>query len=274
LAVEKKITSRNIREIVRGLEILVDENKRFERLTATQETLSLVYANADVYEQALNMLTGNNRLILEAGFESSVNKRYRIVRSKLCELNTLQFAVIVNIFPALKYYMLLKERCEVCNDNTACIMLEERIKGDPDADDEVSRLGLLGLWGIEDNRQAGEMLVALGAITEEKFKRTVAERDGVKVPPAAPPAAPPAIPSGFEDDIRGMKARGEEWGNVLTYIDKTYGYDEKLIGKATEIYYKPAPETTSSPGLEDMKHTIKDRLDKLKTQEPEPFVVN
>lgn len=152
-----------------------DENRRFERLTATRETLSLVYGNPDVYEQVINMLTGNNRFILEAGFESNINERYKIVQQKLCELNTLQFAVTVHLFPPLKFYMLLKERHELCNDNAACTIFDERIKGEPDADDEISKLGLLGLWEIEDNRQADEMLDTLGTTTEEEFKRTIDE---------------------------------------------------------------------------------------------------
>jgi len=324
---KKKPTSENIREIVESLGILTDEDARFERLTATKDVLSLVYGNAEVYERAVNMLTGNNRLVFEAGREANVDKRYRIVLQKLCELNELQFSVTANLFPPLQYYLLLKDRCELCNDNAACLVLDSIVKGEPGADDEISRLGLLGLWQIEDNRQAGAILVALGTITEEEFKRAVEEREAAVKPTEimhgcaicgglfpeskcvkarynqseewicitdferleaegkaipvkrfvpgieVPPAAPPAIPAGFEEIISGMKARGEEWGDVLTYIDKTYGYDEKLIGKATEIYYKPTPETTSSPGLEDMKHTIKDRMDKLKTEEPEPFVV-
>lgn len=243
MAVDRKITSKNIREIVKGLAAMPDENRRFERLTATQETLSLVYANPDIYEQAKNMLTGNYLLILEAGFESNITKRYKMVQKKLCELNTLQFAVTVNILPPLKYYMLLKERCERCNDNAACIVFEERIKGDPEADDEVSRLGLLGLWEVEDNRHAGEMLVALDVITEEEFKRTISEREGVE---AAPPA-PPGIPAGFEDAIKGMKAEGKEWPDILAYIDTKFGQDGQLISAAAAIFYQTQPTTTPPP---------------------------
>jgi len=298
LAVDRKITSKNIREIVKGLAAMPDENRRFERLTATQETLSLVYANPDVYEQAKNMLTGNNLFILEAGFESNITKRYKMVRNKLCELNTLQFAVTVNILPPLKYYMLLKERCERCNDNAACIVFEERIKGDPEADDEVSRLGLLGLWEIEDNRHAGEMLVVLDVITEEEFKRTIAEREGVK---AAPPA-PPGIPAGFEDAIKGMKAEGKEWDAILAYIDTEFGHDGQLISAAAAIFYqspstmtpppeptvpaevkpapppeptvpaevKPTPPIIQEGGTKDMKTEIEDRMEKLKRENQTP----
>ena len=284
MAVDRKITSKNIREIVKGLAAMPDENRRFERLTATQETLSLVYANPDVYEQAKNMLTGNNLFILEAGFESNITKRYKMVQKKLCELNTLQFAVTVNILPPLKYYMLLKERCERCNDNAACIVFEERIKGDPEADDEVSRLGLLGLWEIEDNWHAGELLVALDVITEEEFKRTIAERERVE---AAPPA-PPGIPAGFEDAIKGMKAEGKEWPDILAYIDTKFGQDGQLISAAAAIFYqtqstttpppeptvpaevKPAPPTIQEGDIKDMKTEIEDRMKKLKQENQTP----
>lgn len=291
MAVDRKITSKNIREIVKGLAAMPDENRRFERLTATQETLSLVYANPDVYEQAKNMLTGNNLFILEAGFESNITKRYKMVQKKLCELNTLQFAVTVNILPPLKYYMLLKERCERCNDNAACIVFEERIKGDPEADDEVSRLGLLGLWEIEDNWHAGELLVALDVITEEEFKRTIAEKEGVE---AAPPA-PPGIPAGFEDAIKGMKAEGKEWPDILAYIDTKFGQDGQLISAAAAIFYqtqstttplpeptvpaevKPTPPIIQEGDIKDIKTEIEDRMKKLKqenqTPEEPPLVV-
>lgn len=289
MAVDRKITSKNIREIVKGLAAMPDENRRFERLTATQETLSLVYANPDVYEQAKNMLTGTNLFILEAGFESNITKRYKMVQKKLCELNTLQFAVTVNILPPLKYYMLLKERCERCNDNAACIVFEERIKGDPEADDEVSRLGLLGLWEIEDNWHAGELLVALDVITEEEFKRTIAEKEGVG---AAPPA-PPGIPAGFEDAIKGMKAEGKEWDAILAYIDTEFGHDGQLISAAAAIFYQtpsavtPPPEPTVPvevptvipveapqvkpaappvPELTNLKKAIEERMEKLKRE--------
>ncbi|MCK5022356.1 MAG: hypothetical protein KAR54_03855, partial [Candidatus Pacebacteria bacterium] len=179
----------------------------------------------------------------EAGFESNITKRYKMVQKKLCELNTLQFAVTVNILPPLKYYMLLKERCERCNDNAACIVFEERIKGDPEADDEVSRLGLLGLWEIEDNWHAGELLVALDVITEEEFKRTIAEKEGVE---AAPPA-PPGIPAGFEDAIKGMKAEGKEWPDILAYIDTKFGQDGLLISAAAAIFYQTPSAVTPPP---------------------------
>ena len=284
MAVDRKITSKNIREIVKGLAAMPDENRRFERLTATQETLSLVYANPDVYEQAKNMLTGNNLFILEAGFESNITKRYKMVQKKLCELNTLQFAVTVNILPPLKYYMLLKERCERCNDNAACIVFEERIKGDPEADDEVLRLGLLGLWEIEDNWHAGELLVALDVITEEEFKRTIAEKEGVE---AAPPA-PPEIPAGFEDAIKGMKAEGKEWDAILAYINTEFGHDGQLISAAAAIFYqtqstttpppeptvpaevKPAPPTIQEGDIKDMKTEIEERMEKLKREKQTP----
>ena len=284
MAVDRKITSKNIREIVKGLAAMPDENRRFERLTSTQETLSLVYANPDVYEQAKNMLTGNNLFILEAGFESNITKRYKMVQKKLCELNTLQFAVTVNILPPLKYYMLLKERCERCNDNAACIVFEERIKGDPEADDEVSRLGLLGLWEIEDNWHAGELLVALDVITEEEFKRTIAEKEGVE---AAPPA-PPGIPAGFEDAIKGMKAEGKEWPDILAYIDTKFGQDGQLISAAAAIFYqtqstttplpeptvpaevKPTPPIIQEGTIKDMKTEIEERMEKLKREKQTP----
>ena len=74
------------------------------------------------------MRTRNNRFILESGVESNINERYKIVPQKLCELNTLQFAVTVHLFPPLKFSMLLKERHELCNDNAACTIFDERIK--------------------------------------------------------------------------------------------------------------------------------------------------
>ena len=243
---EKRITSNNLREIVRGLAAMPDENRRFERLAATKETFSLVYGNPDVYEQVLNMLTGNNRFIFEAGFEQSVNKRYRMVKEKICDLNTLQFAVTVNLFPPIKYYMLLKERCDRCNDNAACISLDERINGEPDADDEISRLGLMGLWEIQDNRHAGNMLVELEVITAEDFKRISDERDGIAAAPATPPT-PPGIPAGFEDAIKGMKAEGKEWPDILAYIDTKFGQDGQLISVAAAIFYQTPSAATPEP---------------------------
>ena len=198
---ERRITSNNLREIVKGLAAMPDENRRFERLAATKETFSLVYGNPDIYEQVLEMLTGNNRFIFEAGFEPSINKRYRLVKEKICDLNTLQFAVTVNILPPIKYFLLLKERCNRCNDNAACISLDERINGEPDADDEISRLGLIGLWELQDNRHAGGMLVELEVITEDDFKRISDERDGK----AAAPPAEPKIEDKSLQDLEAMK---------------------------------------------------------------------
>jgi len=303
---EKKPTSRNIREIVKGLATTPNENTRFERLAATKDTLSLVYGNPDVYEQALNMLSGNNKLILEAGFEKSMTKRYKMVQRKLCELNISQFAVTANIFPPMEYYRLLKERCESCNDNAACMVLEERIQGDPESDDAVLRLGLMGLWEIEDNRHAGDMLVMLGVITQEEYNRITTERDKrTPIPaiiptgepgfvptdqPVTPPAEPyvfvPAVPAGFEDAIKELKDKDAEWVNVVKFITDTYGYDEKLIIKATEIYYKPTLEPTPKPTIPDesikpitelpqlkmtdMKKAIEERMEKLKGKSKEP----
>ena len=288
---EKRITSNNLREIVKGLAAMPDENRRFERLAATKETFSLVYGNPDVYEQVINMLTGNNRLIFEAGFEQSVNKRYRMLKEKICDLNTLQFAVTVNILPPIKYYTLLKERCNRCNDNAACISLDERINGEPDADDEISRLGLIGLWEIQDNRHAGAMLVELEVITEEDFKRISDERDGKAAAPATPPT-PPGIPAGFEDSIKGMKAEGKEWPDILAYIDTKFGQDGQLISAAAAIFYQTPPAETPPPEppvqveapvtppvevpptpptppvleLTSMKKAIEERMEKLKRE--------
>ena len=176
----KKPTSENIKEIVRSLGAITNEDSRFERLTATKDVLGLVHGDAEVYEMAVNMLTGNNRLIFEIGCEDNIDKRYDILRQKLCELNELQFPVTINILYPLQYCMLLRERCESCNDSAACLVLDNIVNGNPDADDGIFRLGLLGLWQIEDNRPSGAILVILGAITEEEFKRAKEERDATK----------------------------------------------------------------------------------------------
>ena len=197
---QKKITSRNIVKIVKELAKIPDETRRFDRLTATTDTLLLVVSTPEVYEMAINMLTGYNRFILEASFETNTKKRYKMVSEVVCELNVLQFAVLPNVFPTREFLLLLKQRCDVCNDNAACIRLDQVIYGEPEAEDddgEVAQLGMMGLWTLEDNRQAGEILVTLNVITEEEYNRTIAEREGVKVAPPEPPVpaeVPPAPP--------------------------------------------------------------------------------
>lgn len=176
-AYNEKVTPNNIHEIVKNLASNPDENARFERLTASIDILSTIYEDPDVYSKVINMLTGNNRFIVEIGAEPNANKRYRMVFDKICDLTTLQFSAIINLVTPLKYYMLLKDRCEMCNDSDACILLGLLIHGDFDAEDEAERLGLMGLWENQGNRHAGSILVELGVIKAEDFEKIVSHTD-------------------------------------------------------------------------------------------------
>ena len=263
---EKKITSRNLRKIVKELATIPDEIRRFRRLTATSDTIMLIVANPDVYEMVINMLTGYNRFVLEASFEANTKKRYKMVQKVVCELNTLQFAVLSNVFPVQEYLLLLKERCNICNDNAACTRFNQVVYGEPEAeddDDDVAKLGLMGMWTIEDNRQSGEILVAVGAITQEEYDATIAERDGVKTPPVEPPTQPvevtptppPAPPEPLTPQVEVTPTPPPEPPIPQVEVTPTP---------------PPAPPEPPIPQVEDLtslKKSIEERMEQLKQEE-------
>lgn len=254
----RKPTADNIREIVEEIGLLVNEDTRFERLTATRDVLSLIYGNAERYEQVLNMLSGNNRLLFEAGREVNINKRYKMVLEKLCELNELQFSVTANMFPPMEYYLLLRERCELCNDNAACMVLDSVVSGDPDADTEFSRLGLLGLWKIEDNRQAGAILVGLGKITKEEFQQATEERDAAVKPKEIMHGC--AICAGLFPESKCVKAiinQSEEWVCITDFERlEAEGKAIRVKSFVPGVEVKPA-QPAIAEGFEDIIRDMK-----------------
>ena len=260
---EKKITARNVLKIVSELAKVPDETNRFNRLTATADTLLLVTSTPQVYEMALNMLTGYNRVVLEASSELSTKKRYDMVSEVVCKFNVSQFAALANVFPTTEYLLLLKQRCNLCNDNAACIRLEQVIHGEPEAEDddeEIAQLGLMGLWTVEGNRQAGTILVILGAITKEEYDHAISEMDGVKIPPPEPPipqvevtpTPPPAPP---EPPIP----------QVEVTPTPPPAPPEPPIPQVEVI--PPTPPTPQVEDLTSMKKSIEERMEQLKQEE-------
>lgn len=173
----EKVTPKNVHEIVRNIALNTSEDVRFERLTASRDILSSIYGDSVVYSEVINMLTGNNKFIVELGMEQSINKRYRMVFDKICSLTTMQFSAVANLITPLKFHMLLKDRCEVCNDSDACVMLGILIHGDLDSEVEAERLGLMGLWETQHNRHAGSILVEIGVVKVDDFEKSARSAD-------------------------------------------------------------------------------------------------
>lgn len=174
---KRKKKGRSVIDVIEGARPVTDEVKRFEMILYSKDVLTMVTGDPWALAEARKLMTGNNLLVLNAAAETNTAKRYRMIAEKLCELNSSQFAPIANLFPVLEYTMLVRDRCELCRDEAACAMFDKIVNGDPDSKIEEEKLGLIGLWTLQDNRNAGSVLVAVGKLTLEEYKKEVDRRD-------------------------------------------------------------------------------------------------
>lgn len=68
--------------------------------------------------------------------------------------------------------MMMKARAD-SGDTLAAEKLDLQINGDPLSKQESKQMGLMGLWSLESNEVAGELLVNLGVITQEDYNKKI-----------------------------------------------------------------------------------------------------
>lgn len=209
---QKTIDSENLRYMVKVIGQVQKESIRFFRYFESMNTLSLILGTPDVYEEVINQLTGLNRhLMICAGVTNKV-KRYKMIAEHLCEYkpdHIEAFNIFLDIYDIAS---LMRDRGEVCKDTNALQRYGELVNGDPNAKSNVSRMGLKGLWELEQIHAAGETLVMLGLITPEEFSKKIKERENQISTPHAQLFGCPVC-GGIYNVTKGKRALWDERKN-------------------------------------------------------------
>ena len=81
----------------------------------------------------------------------------------IARLKPEEFVQSINKLPLPDQLKVMKIRCEL-GDDRACKVYDRELHGNPDAPDEAHRLGLIDMWYVNRDAQAGQILQHLGEI--------------------------------------------------------------------------------------------------------------
>jgi len=160
--------------------------------------------------------------ILEEIKKEDITLRYRLMKKKGIDVKKLtkeQFFKAMTMVRAPEKAIMLKERCEG-KDDAACVALEGWVEGDPESPMYEKRIGLRGLWEKEDNIFAGEILVKLGELSEEEFKK---KAEGEKRE-----EKPKEKPEKLKEELEELKRKEKEIAEARAEIERKM---EELLKK-------------------------------------------
>jgi len=81
----------------------------------------------------------------------------------IAKLDAKEFAESVNKLPLVDQLKVMKLRCNL-GDEIACKVYDRELHGNPKASDEPHRLGLIDMWYVKQDAEAGQILQQLGEI--------------------------------------------------------------------------------------------------------------
>jgi len=103
--------------------------------------------------------------------------RYRRLEDEICELDKKEFGSTLEFFTPIQKLSLMRERAERCGDRLAREQLEVRLFGNPRAEEEVEKKGLIEWW--HERGEAEDKLERIGyseSEIRELIRRAIGER--------------------------------------------------------------------------------------------------
>lgn len=99
---------------------------------------------------------------------------YNRIKDYVTDLSTKQVAWLTSTILVTTEFRLriFKNRCDA-GDKLACEMLDLSINGDPYSKNLTVKKGLIGLWQMDNDIEAGKLLVELGRITQQEFDKII-----------------------------------------------------------------------------------------------------